>query len=68
MHFHTGSKTEITGTMLVLTLQFHAMEDMLLILDFNGDTMCLFFLNIHNRKTNELVDFYHGNRTHSQYR
>lgn len=52
--------------MLALTLQFYAMKDLLLVLDSNGDIVFLFFLNIHNRKANELVDFYQATEfTHS---
>ena len=53
-----GKTVKITATMLVLTFQFYATEHPLLVSNLNGDIIFLFFMNIHNIKTNELVDFY----------
>lgn len=53
-----GKTVKITATMLVLTFQFYATEDLLLVSNLNGDIIFLFFMNIHRIKTNELVDFY----------
>lgn len=53
-----GKAVKTIATIFMLTFQIYAIQYLLPVLDFNSDFVCLFFLNIHNRRTNELVDFY----------